>query len=78
MTNTLERMEMAPDAPESLRQDFERHLRRTLAKDRYTATDCDRYFALALAVRDRLIERWNRYPADSSQKERQANLLLVA
>ena len=39
---------------ESLRQDFERHLRRTLAKDRYTATDRDRYFALALAVRDRL------------------------
>ena len=31
---------------ESLRQDFERHLRRTLAKDRYTATDRDRYFAL--------------------------------
>ncbi|HEY2017306.1 MAG TPA: glycogen/starch/alpha-glucan phosphorylase [Bryobacteraceae bacterium] len=43
---------------ESLRQDFERHLRRTLAKDRYTATDRDRYFALALTVRDRLIERW--------------------
>jgi starch phosphorylase len=43
---------------ESLRQDFERHLRRTLAKDRYTATDRDRYFALALTVRDQLIERW--------------------
>ena len=43
---------------ESLRQDFEHHLRRTLAKDRYTATDRDRYYALALAVRDRLIERW--------------------
>jgi len=37
---------------ETLRQDFERHLRRTLAKDRYTATDRDRYFALALTVRD--------------------------
>ena len=45
-------------AAESLRQDFEHHLRRTLAKDRYTATDRDRYFALALAVRDRLVERW--------------------
>lgn len=45
-------------AVESLRQDFERHLRLTLAKDRYTATDRDRYFALALTVRDRLIERW--------------------
>jgi starch phosphorylase len=53
---------VSPQLPEvsaeSLRQDFERHLRRTLAKDRYTATDRDRYFALALAVRDRLIERW--------------------
>jgi starch phosphorylase len=43
---------------EALKQDFEHHLRRTLAKDRYTATDRDRYYALALAVRDRLIERW--------------------
>ena len=43
---------------EGLKQDFEHHLRRTLAKDRYTATDRDRYYALALAVRDRLIERW--------------------
>src|SRR5579872_7217373 len=48
----------APLSVESLRQDFERHLRLTLAKDRYTATDRDRYFALALTVRDRLIERW--------------------
>ena len=43
---------------EGLRQDFEQHLRYTLAKDRYTATDRDRYYALARAVRDRLIERW--------------------
>jgi starch phosphorylase len=43
---------------EGLREDFVRHLRLTLAKDRYTATDRDRYFALALAVRDRLIARW--------------------
>jgi glycogen phosphorylase len=43
---------------ESLRQDFERHLRLTLAKDRYTATDRDHYFALSLTVRDQLIERW--------------------
>jgi glycogen phosphorylase len=41
-----------------LRQQFERHLRRTLAKDRYSATDRDRYYALALTVRDRLIDRW--------------------
>ena len=41
-----------------LRKNFERHLRRTLARDRYSATDRDRYYALALAVRDQLIERW--------------------
>jgi starch phosphorylase len=43
---------------EQLRSDFEHHLRRTLAKDRYTATQRDRYYAIALAVRDRLVERW--------------------
>jgi starch phosphorylase len=41
-----------------LRRNFERHLRRTLARDRYSATDRDRYYALALAVRDQLVERW--------------------
>jgi len=41
-----------------LREDFEVHLRRTLAKDRFTATDRDRYFALALSVRDRLVDQW--------------------
>jgi len=48
-----------PMSADAVRQDFERHLRLTLAKDRYTATDRDRYYALALAVRDRLIERWS-------------------
>jgi len=41
-----------------LRSSFQHHLRRTLAKDRYTATNRDRYYAFALAVRDRMIERW--------------------
>ena len=41
-----------------LRKEFEHHLHYTLAKDLYTATDDDRYRALTLAVRDRLIERW--------------------
>ena len=44
---------------DGVREDFERHLRLTLVKDRYTATDRDRYYALALTVRDRLIERWS-------------------
>jgi starch phosphorylase len=48
----------APELVQELRNSFEHHLRRTLAKDRYTATTRDRYYAFALAVRDRLIERW--------------------
>jgi glycogen phosphorylase len=43
---------------DGLRQDFEQQLYYTLAKDRYTASDRDRYYALALAIRDRLIGRW--------------------
>src|SRR5271157_905593 len=47
--------EMSADG---LRGNFERHLRQTLARDRYSATDRDRYYALALAVRDQLVDRW--------------------
>ncbi len=43
---------------EALRAGYEHHLRYTLARDRYTATPRDRYYALALAVRDRVVERW--------------------
>jgi len=43
---------------DDLLRDFEHYLRRTLAKDCYTATDRDGYHALALAVRVRLVERW--------------------
>ena len=41
-----------------LRDDFDFHLRYTLAKSRSQATDRDRYEALARSVRDRLVERW--------------------
>ena len=61
-----------------LRQNFERHLRRTLAKDRYSATDRDRYYALALAVRDRLIDRWIATQLDTSQEQCEKDLLSVA
>jgi starch phosphorylase len=47
-----------PTSADALLSDFEHYLRRTLAKDSYTATDRDRYHALTLAVRDRLVERW--------------------
>lgn len=42
----------------SLCQDFNFHLRYSLAKDQFTATDHDRYVALARSVRDRIVERW--------------------
>ena len=43
---------------EALKLSFQNHLKYTLAKDQYSATDHDRYVALAMTVRDRLIERW--------------------
>ena len=43
---------------DSLIRSFNFHLHFTLAKDQYSATMQDRYHALAMAVRDRLIGRW--------------------
>ncbi len=43
---------------EALRLSFENHLKFSLARDDFSATPCDRYYALALSVRDRLVERW--------------------
>jgi len=51
-------VDQVESAAHELLADFEHHLLRTLAKDRYTATPRDRYQAIALAVRDRLVERW--------------------
>lgn len=48
---------VATDA-EALRRSFHYHLRLSLARDRYTATDNDRYLSLAWAVRDRLVQSW--------------------
>ena len=45
-------------AVEDLIKSFNFHLKFTLAKDEYSATNRDRYEALALAVRDRLVGRW--------------------
>jgi starch phosphorylase len=44
----------------SIQDSFASHLRYSLSKDQYTATDRDMYTALALTVRDRMIERWIR------------------
>ncbi|MBN2533164.1 MAG: glycogen/starch/alpha-glucan phosphorylase [Spirochaetales bacterium] len=43
---------------ESIQKSFVNHLEYSLAKDEYSATELDCYKALALTVRDRLIERW--------------------
>lgn len=43
---------------ESLKSAFMHSRRFHLAKDLYTATDYDNYQSLALAIRDRLIDRW--------------------
>ncbi|MEJ5360288.1 MAG: glycogen/starch/alpha-glucan phosphorylase [Desulfobacterales bacterium] len=43
---------------QSIQLSFASHLQYSLCKDQYTATHRDLYLALALAARDRLIERW--------------------
>ena len=45
---------------DSIKCAFESHLRFTLAKDQYSSNDHDRYVALAMTVRDRLVDRWIR------------------
>lgn len=42
----------------TIEESVKNHIRYTLGKDKYTSTDYDRYSGLALATRDRLIERW--------------------
>lgn len=43
---------------EDIKWGFAEHLKYTIGVDRHTATDHDRYMALAYAVRDRLIDQW--------------------
>lgn len=45
---------------EALKTALQSHLEYTLSKDQHTATMRDVYHALALAVRDRMMERWLR------------------
>lgn len=44
--------------PKALAEDFRRHLEYSLGRDRWSDSRAYRYQALALAVRDRLMERW--------------------
>lgn len=43
---------------DSFREDIRQHLRYTLSKDEYSATEWDRYRSVVMAVMDRLNERW--------------------
>ncbi|MFH0996552.1 MAG: glycogen/starch/alpha-glucan phosphorylase [Pseudomonadota bacterium] len=43
---------------DSIQMSFANHLEYSLSKDQYTATNRDLYYSLALAARDRLVERW--------------------
>ena len=45
---------------EALKCSFQNHLKYSLAKDEFSATDHDRYYALALAIRDHLVDGWIR------------------
>ncbi len=44
--------------PESIIQSFQNHIKYTMGKDKYTATDWDRFYSISRVVMDRLIERW--------------------
>lgn len=44
----------------SISNQFAEHLEFTLVKDRYTVTGEDAYYALSLAIRDRMVRRWLR------------------
>jgi len=46
--------------PERIQISFANHLEYSLSKDQYSATERDLYHSLALAARDRLVERWIR------------------
>jgi starch phosphorylase len=43
---------------DALKKSFANHLKYSLAKDEYSATKLDRYMSVALAIRDRLINKW--------------------
>jgi glycogen phosphorylase len=50
--------DLVSTSPDAIRRSFNYHMRLSLARDRYTATDNDRYLSLAWAVRDRLVQNW--------------------
>ncbi len=47
-----------PDMKEIIKESFKHHLTRSLAKRPEKASDLDRYQALALSIRDLMVEKW--------------------
>jgi len=56
--NSLSKQEVNKEIVERIKTSFLNHRTYSLAKDEYSATDHDNFYALALTVRDFLIERW--------------------
>ncbi len=54
---------------ESFKRAFQNHLHFTLAKDKYSATPRDLYFALAHTLRDHLIGRWIQTQHDYADRD---------
>jgi glycogen phosphorylase len=54
---------------EALAKSFVHHLEHSLAKDQYSATQRDCLVSLCLAVRDRIIDRWNKTQQTYYEKE---------
>jgi len=54
---------------EAFKRDFASHLRYSLAKDRYTATARDRFMALSMAVRDRIVAGWIRTQQEHHRRD---------
>ena len=57
-----------PSLP-SIEHSCDNHIRYTLAKDSYSATDRDRYYAAALSVRDQLVDAWSRTSQNYYQQD---------
>ncbi len=51
---------MSNDALPLIDRSTDNHMRFTLAVDKFSATDHDKYMALSLAVRDQLVDQWSK------------------
>ena len=57
-TKKAEEVEVLGTDAESFRKAFTDHIHHTLARNKMTVTDHEKFLAVAYAVRDRLVDRW--------------------